>query len=140
MNYPLSPLLQPLSPASGEHPVAREGDREEEESRPHAPSRTQPSQDETTTGSELTQSNELQSPTQSTTAGPRASDAPAIRLPAPKYTPPQTKWTVRMPQEPMEKLVYMGFANRALNEQLLAKHNNHLRAVINELLDIQNEL
>ena len=136
-------FLQPLSPANEERPVAQEEDKEDEdeegEERPHIPNETQPSQDETTSG-EPAQSEEPQLPVQSTTATPRASDVPPIRLPTTKYTPPQTKWTPKTPQEPMDKLVHMGFANRTLNGQLLAKHNGHLRAVINDLLDNQDKL
>jgi hypothetical protein len=43
------------------------------------------------------------------------------------------------PATPMEQLVAMGFADRALNSQLLAKHNNVLADVLNELLDSQNQ-
>lgn len=138
----LPSFLQPLSPLNEECPVAaREGNKEEEEEkegRQLAPSKAQPPQDETTPGAALTQSDELQHSVESTTtARPRASDALPIRLPAAKYTPPQTRWAPKTPQEPMEKLVHMGFANRTLNAQLLAKHNDHLRAVINDLLDNQ---
>lgn len=35
---------------------------------------------------------------------------------------------------PMSQLIEMGFADRRLNEQLLRKHNNDIRATIDELL------
>ena len=41
----------------------------------------------------------------------------------------------KAPSSPMEKLISMGFADRAFNEQLLAKHNNDVPMVLNELLD-----
>ena len=66
------------------------------------------------------------------------STTPAFKLPK-KYTPPQTKWAP--PKEPInlvDRLVSMGFPNRHLNEELLKKHNNHIRAVVNELLDRQS--
>ena len=43
------------------------------------------------------------------------------------------------PVTPMEKLISMGFANRSLNERLLKKHQNHLPAVLNELLDTNGD-
>lgn len=135
--------LQPLSPVILECPVTQEegeSDEEEEgEERPLVLDETQRSPDETTTD-ELMQSGEPLLPTQSTTVGLRASDAPAVRLPTAKYTPPRAKWSPTTPRDPMEKLVHMGFANRTLNNQLMVKHNNHLRAVINELLDNQDKL
>ena len=68
------------------------------------------------------------------------STTPAFKLPK-KYTPPQAKWAP--PKEPtnlVDRLVSMGFPNRQLNEELLKKHNNHIRAVtvVNELLDRQS--
>lgn len=43
------------------------------------------------------------------------------------------------PTTPMEQLVTMGFADRALNNQLLQKHDHVMSAVLNELLDTQNQ-
>jgi hypothetical protein len=43
-----------------------------------------------------------------------------------------------LPDDPVERLVAMGFANRELNRELLQKHNHQLQAVTNELLDRQN--
>jgi hypothetical protein len=43
-----------------------------------------------------------------------------------------------LPDDPVERLVAMGFGNRELNQQLLEKHNYQLQAVTNELLDLQN--
>ena len=66
------------------------------------------------------------------------STTPAFKLPK-KYTPPQAKWAP--PKEPtnlVDRLVSMGFPNRHLNEELLKKHNNHIRAVVNDLLDRQS--
>lgn len=45
----------------------------------------------------------------------------------------------RKPATPMEQLVAMGFADRALNASLLEKHGNVLDKVVNELLGQQNE-
>ncbi len=42
------------------------------------------------------------------------------------------------PTTPMEKLVSMGFADRALNTSLLEKHSDNLQAVLEELLDRHN--
>lgn len=52
----------------------------------------------------------------------------------------QQRWDgPHQPTMPMEYLISMGFADRALNTQLLEKHNNVLEDVLNELLDMQNE-
>ena len=66
------------------------------------------------------------------------STTPAFKLPK-KYTSPQAKWVP--PKEPtnlVDRLMSMGFPNRHLNEELLKKHNNHIRAVVNDLLDRQS--
>ena len=40
----------------------------------------------------------------------------------------QRQWSgPPLPDDPVEKLVAMGFANRELNRQLLQKHNNQLQ-------------
>ena len=52
-----------------------------------------------------------------------------------------TSTTPAPPKEPtnlVDRLVSMGFPNRHLNEELLKKHNNHIRAVVNDLLDCQS--
>ena len=42
------------------------------------------------------------------------------------------------PTNLVDSLVSMGFPNRHLNEELLKKHNNHIRAVVNDLLNCQS--
>ena len=49
------------------------------------------------------------------------------------------KWEEPEPATPMERLISMGFANRALNSRLLKKHGNNFDAVLNELLDTEGE-
>ena len=40
----------------------------------------------------------------------------------------QREWkSPSLPDDPLEKLVAMGFANRELNKQLMQKHNNQLQ-------------
>ena len=40
----------------------------------------------------------------------------------------QRQWSgPPLPDDPVDKLVAMGFANRELNRQLLQKHNNQLQ-------------
>jgi hypothetical protein len=66
------------------------------------------------------------------------SSTPTFKLPK-KYTPPQQKWSPpKQPTDQVDCLVNMGFPNRRLNAELLRKHNGHMRAVINELLDLQS--
>lgn len=45
------------------------------------------------------------------------------------------KWEEPQPSTPMDRLINMGFANRALNSRLLKKHNNNLPAVLEELCE-----
>ena len=60
-------------------------------------------------------------------------------LPSTTPTWQQPKWTgPPTPATPMDQLIGMGFANRELNNSLLAKHNNNIQAVLNELLDERN--
>lgn len=49
------------------------------------------------------------------------------------------KWDEPKPATPMEELISMGFANRALNSRLLKKHGNDVQLVINELLETNGE-
>ena len=50
------------------------------------------------------------------------------------------KWEgPKSPDTPMDHLITMGFANRALNSRLLKKYNNNLQEVIQELVDTQGD-
>ena len=49
------------------------------------------------------------------------------------------KWEEPQPSTPMDQLISMGFANRALNDHLLKKHNNDFAQVVNELLETDGE-
>ena len=39
----------------------------------------------------------------------------------------QREWSSELPEDPVERLVAMGFANRELNRELLQKHNHELQ-------------
>ena len=74
--------------------------------------------------------------TSSPSLGTHAQDgAKWVHSPDVSHLIPQRWDGPKAPSSPMEKLISMGFADRAFNEQILAKHNNDISMVLNELLD-----